>query len=213
MARYVDPVALLVPGAHRLGRVRVCLGAGDVLVRMGLGYRLAQVLLRQIRDSPIRLVLVCEIDVVALANDRTKEFPVVMQGGVDVYGYPGHEMGTLGRCPSSSGPTQALAAASRPGARPRKPATITGAPRTRAGARSTGRHTCTRSRSEAGASTTSTSAKATCRPSSSSMASAAAGRTGSRTSPAWLRIAAWWRSTCPDSANPRCRARRSRSRA
>src|SRR4051794_8409988 len=101
MARDVDPMSLLVPGANRLGGIRVGLRARDVLVGVGLGDRFPHGLLWDLGNPPAGLVLVCEVHAVTLAHDRAEEIPVVMQGGVDVDGYPGHGLGTLGRCPSS----------------------------------------------------------------------------------------------------------------
>jgi hypothetical protein len=80
-------VALVAPPAHDLDRPRVRLGALDVLVRVGLLDRLDQVDPLELRDPPLVLLVVRQLDPEPLARDRVEQVPVMVQRGVDVEGY------------------------------------------------------------------------------------------------------------------------------
>ena len=99
VARHVDPVPLLVPGAHGLRGVGVGLGRDDVLV----GVRLLDAVHHRVAlergDPPVVLVLVGQVDPITLLDDPPEQRPMGWQGGVDVECDARHAAITVGGCP------------------------------------------------------------------------------------------------------------------
>ncbi len=90
VARDVDPVAGLVPAAHGLDRVRVGHAGLDVLVGVRLLDAVDERIALERRDAPVALLLVGQVDAVALARHSLEQVPVVVQRGIDVYRDLGH---------------------------------------------------------------------------------------------------------------------------
>ena len=84
VARHVDPVPRVVPGAHGLDGVRVGHPGGDVLVRVRLLDAVHDRVALEHGDAPVALILVGQVDAVALVRDSLEQVPVVVQGRVDV---------------------------------------------------------------------------------------------------------------------------------
>ncbi len=90
VTRHVDPVAALVPSAHGLDGTLVGHSGGDVLVGMRLLDAVDHGVALERSDAPLVLLLVGQLDAVALSHDALEQVPVVVQGRVDIERDSGH---------------------------------------------------------------------------------------------------------------------------